>query len=71
MIHTEGHRHLKAFLRRSELTGAQLAQLSGLQPMQLYHILHGRRRASLEVAVRLADATRGAVPVRSWIESYR
>lgn len=51
------------------MTGAQLAQLSGLAPMQLYHILRGRRRASLEVAVRLQDATRGAVKVRSWIEA--
>lgn len=65
---TRGHNELAGWLKRAELTGAQLAQLSGLAPMQIYHILSGRRRASLEVAVRIDEATRGAVPCRLWLE---
>ena len=66
---TNGHQRLRDFLRRSELNTSQLARLAQLTPMQLYHLLSERRRASLDVAVRLEDATRGAVPIRSWVEA--
>ena len=68
MARTKGSRRLCEFLRRAELTGAQLAQMSGLEPMQIYHLTNGRRRASLLVAVRLEKATRGAVPAESWLQ---
>lgn len=65
---TMGHRRLRSFLRRSELSAAQLAKLAGLSPAQVSHLMVGRRRASLDVAVRLQRATRGAVPCESWTE---
>jgi len=68
-METRGHKQLKAFMRRSELRGFELARLAGLTSMQVYHLINGRRRASLEVAIRLQDATRGAVQIRSWIEA--
>lgn len=67
MACTNGTRRLCKFLRDADLTGAQLAQMSGLEPMQIYHLTNGRRRASLLVAVRLEKATRGAVPAESWL----
>lgn len=68
-METNGHRRLRRFLMTSELTCVQLAQLAGVDPNQLYHLTSGRRRASLELAVRLEEATRGAVDVSSWIEA--
>lgn len=67
-MNTNGHERLEDFLHRSELTGVQLAKLAGMTPMQVYHLIARRRRASLDVAVRLEDASCGAIPVRSWVE---
>jgi hypothetical protein len=36
--------------------------------MQVSHLVHGRRRASLNVAVALEKSTLGAVTVKSWTE---
>lgn len=44
------------------LTG--LAQAVGLSPSQLHDIKSGRRRAPLAVALKIEDATLGAVSVR-------
>lgn len=68
MSATLGQQKLVDFLRDSNLTGAQLAQISDLDPMQIYHLTRGRRRASLLVAVRLREATRGAIPIESWLQ---
>ena len=67
-LDTKAHRRLRRFLRKSELTAKDLAQLSGLTPMQISHLICGRRRASLEVAVALEKVTQGAVAPRAWLE---
>ena len=68
---TRGHKTLLRFLKKSELTPSQLAQLAGISQMQISHLIQGRRRASLEVAVALEQATLGAVTARSWTETAR
>ena len=66
-METQGHRRLRRFLKTSGLTPGQLCKIAGLSPPQLSHLLMGRRRASLEVAVKLQKATRRAVPCESWV----
>lgn len=65
---TRGHRKLARFLKKAELSKADLAKLAGLKPMQIYHLTVGRRRASLDVAVALEKASRGAIDAKSWTQ---
>ena len=60
---------MQRYLDTHGITGSKLAQLAGLSSMQVAHLLKGRRRASLAVAVALELATRGAVKPRAWMES--
>jgi len=67
-METRGHQEIRLYLADKGLTGPKLAELAGLTPMQVAHLLKGRRRASLEVAVALEFATKGAVRPRDWVE---
>jgi plasmid maintenance system antidote protein VapI len=61
---TVGHRKLRRFLKKT--TAAELAKLTGLTPMQISHLVCGRRKASLDVAVRLEKASKGKIAAKSW-----
>lgn len=64
-----GNKLLVDWLRWSGLQGKELAQMCGIDPVQIYHLTAGRRKASIAVAIRLRDATRGAIPIESWVEA--
>lgn len=65
---TVAHIEMKRYLETHSMNGSGLAQQAGLSSMQVAHLLKGRRRASLEVAVALELATRGAVTPRAWTQ---
>lgn len=65
---TRGARLLAEFLRRAELSQFELASLAGVSPMQVSHLILGRRKPSLKTAVRLEQMTRGKVPTKAWVE---
>ena len=65
---TIGHLEMKRYLATHGMNGSTLAELAGLSSMQVAHLLKGRRRASLAVAVALELATRGAVTPRAWTQ---
>lgn len=65
---TKGHEQLVRYILKTKLTAAQLASRAGLHYMQVRHLVHGRRRASLDVAMALESATRGAVSAKAWTE---
>lgn len=54
---------LRAFFNGSGWTHAQLARQVACHPSEISRILNGRRRPSLKLAVRIAQATN--VPVES------
>lgn len=58
---------------RSHLDGTgekqgDFAKCIGISPAYLSQILAGSRTPSLEIAIAIEDATRGAVPARSWVK---
>lgn len=65
-MRTRGHQRLRRFLTKSELRPYQLARLAGISQMQLSHLITERRRPSLDVAIALDEASRGAIPPQSW-----
>lgn len=65
-METRGHRRLRLFLQKTELTINQLAILAEISPQQIYHLTEGRRRASLDVAAALERATNGAIKATYW-----
>lgn len=67
-METKGHLRLRAYLKRHKLTGPRLAEQAGLSPVQVCHLVVGRRGASLRVAVALERATGGAIEPRAWTE---
>jgi len=65
---TIGHERLRRFLGQTQLNISELARLADCTPLQISHLLAGRRRASLDLAVRIDKATNGAVDVYSWCQ---
>lgn len=49
-----------------EKTRAELAAAFGISRPHLYSLIDGTRQPSIAVAVRIASATNGEVPVTSW-----
>jgi hypothetical protein len=70
-METAGHIRTRRYLRQHRMTGAELAERAELAPMQIYHLLCGRRRASLGVAVALEQATGGAILPRHWVQDAK
>lgn len=56
---------LHAYLRTHKAIA--LAQAIGISPSYLSDIKKGNRVPSLKVAFAIEDATKGAVPARSWV----
>jgi len=57
---------LDAHIRASGKTQAAWAAQIGISRGHLNDILHGNRRPSLDLALKIEIATGGAVPVQAW-----
>mgnify|MGYP001565474115 CR=1 FL=1 len=57
---------LAAWIKGSGLTLTQTAKLIGCSVQHVSNLIHGHNRPSLETAVAIEQATRGAVSVASW-----
>jgi len=49
---------------------AQFAREIGVTAEAVNHLLHGRRRPSLDLAFRIAEASAGQVPVSAWRKQH-
>jgi transcriptional regulator with XRE-family HTH domain len=63
---TEGQRRLAICVNGPRGSKRKLAAVAGISDVTLSHLLSGRRRPSLDVALALEKATRGRVKVQSW-----
>ncbi|HEV8036698.1 helix-turn-helix transcriptional regulator [Yoonia sp.] len=59
---------LRQYITDQGISARAFAQSIGLSAAGLHGIMHGRNVPSLVVAIRIEDATGGAVPVRAWVE---
>lgn len=66
---TRGHILLDNYLNSEK--AAKLAEEAGLDYMQIQHLTHRRRRASLDVAFALEDASGGFIEARAWTERVK
>lgn len=66
-METEGHRKLREYLDSGHDNAAALARKANIKPMQLSHLVNGRRRASFAVAFAIEEATGGVVKARDWL----
>lgn len=57
---------LKTYLDKRALTQSDFAEVVGTTPATISRIIKGKFRPGLELAVKIAEATDGAVPVSSW-----
>ena len=55
------------FITQSGQTRAMWAERLGVSRSYLSDVVNGNRRPSLDLAVRIARLTGGAVPVESWV----
>lgn len=58
---------LKQTIQESSLTPAQWAIRLGISRPHMSTLMSGKRKPSLDLAVRIERATNGAVPAESWI----
>ncbi len=66
---TRGHVLLRSYIQTTTgMTEAQLARDAEVTPMQISHLMSGRRRASLEVAVALERASQGIIESAAWMD---
>lgn len=59
---------LKAYLDAGNISAAALASQVGVTRQYIWALAKGRNLPRVDVAVRIEDATSGAVPVRCWRE---
>lgn len=57
---------LSDFIRDAQMTRSQFAERVGISAPYLSQIMSGSRRPSIDVAFRIAEATRNSVPVDAW-----
>lgn len=57
---------LRKYIASRGLTQAQFAELVGCTPAMICRLLNGSKRPSLQLAIRIEEATRGRVPPRAW-----
>jgi len=62
-----GAQALNLWTRRDGMTRDEAAEALGLKVYTLDSLRSGRRRPSLDVAVRIEDRTAGYVRVRDWV----
>ena len=55
---------LAEYLRKNNITHGEFACMVGVQRPHITHILNGRKNPSIELAVRIEDATNGKVTLK-------
>jgi transcriptional regulator with XRE-family HTH domain len=60
---------LQRYLNTGGNSARQLAILVGVSPAFISMLRHGQKTPSLAVAFAIEDATGGAVPARSWLDT--
>lgn len=61
--------NLRTFLAQTRTKQAELAKRVGVSCGYMSELVKGDKTPGLELAVRIEDATGGAVPARSWVAS--
>lgn len=67
MCNNKGMKELSEHLRGARISQKAFAAMIGVDPSIVSKLLNGSARPGLELAVRIEDATGGAVPARSWV----
>lgn len=62
---------LKAYLASGQIKKSEFARKVGITPSALSDLLSGRRTPGLATAGRIAAASRGKVPVSSWLDGNK
>lgn len=62
---------LARYLASNDLSPAAFGQLVGADRQQIWRLANGARGPSVDLAVRIEEATDGAVPVESWAKAKR
>jgi plasmid maintenance system antidote protein VapI len=65
-FYSEGCVRLARHLATAKLEQKDFAEAVEIGPDFLSHLLRGRKRPSLDTAVRIEEASDGAVPTKSW-----
>jgi transcriptional regulator with XRE-family HTH domain len=60
---------LKLYIAEHGLSAREFAQRVGMSPAGLHGLMNKRNSPSLAVAFAIEDATGGAVPARSWLDT--
>lgn len=60
---------LDLFLRESDMTQTELGKKMGLTPLQINHIIRGRRQPSLQLVVAFEEITDGRIRAEEWLQS--
>ena len=58
---------LRAYLAQNSIRQSVLAETLGVSNGYMSQIINGDKRPSLDLAVKIEDATGGAVTARSWV----
>lgn len=64
----DGPTALQTYLDANKFTAHGWALANGIDPSTVNKLLNGKQGASLELAVRIEDATGGEVPARLWVK---
>ena len=59
------------YLKQTGLTQAQLSRMTDISAVQLSLWSRGKRKPSIEQAVKLEKGTLGSIPVNAWAKSKR
>lgn len=59
---------LSTYLRKNRIRQGEFADLVGVTQGLVSRLANGTSKPGLDLAVRIDKATRGAVPVHSWVE---
>lgn len=59
---------LRAYLTQKKIRQSALAEMLGVSNGYMSQIINGDKRPSLDLAVKIEDATGGIVTVRCWVD---
>lgn len=62
---------LAKYIAKAGLKRKEFAVLAGLEKEAVSRFANGHGRPGLEIAVRIEEATRGAIPPRYWVKEWR
>lgn len=61
---------LQDYLESRQFTYKEFAKMADVTPQTIYNYIHGRRKPTLEVALRIEEATKGKVSAKD-LNQYR